>query len=72
MPGEPGAGTEDDKKLGLNITYDGFNIWGWVLCLLVTRRGEKARTTKAASGGSGQALMEEWISTQTPGDLDED
>ncbi|KAL1998981.1 hypothetical protein VTN02DRAFT_5237 [Thermoascus thermophilus] len=63
--------SEDDKKLGLNTTYDGFNIWGWVLCLLVTRKGEKVRTAKAGSEASGQVLMEEWISTQTPGDLDE-
>lgn len=68
----PAQLSEDDKKLGLSTTYDGFNIWGWVLCLLVTRKGEKARTAKAASEASGQVLMEEWISTQTPGDLDED
>lgn len=54
---------DDKKKLGFNTTYDGFNIWGFVLCLLVERKGGPAR--KQAGGmGSAQALMEEWISTQ--------
>jgi len=62
----------DDKKLGMATTYEGFNIWGWVLCLLVTRRGQKARTVRPASGASGQALLEEWMSTQVQQDIDED
>ena len=62
----------DDKKLGIATTYEGFNIWGWVLCLLVTRRGQKARTVKPASSASGQALLEEWMSTQVQQDIDED
>jgi hypothetical protein len=70
LPGEE-DGT-DDKKLGMATTYEGFNIWGWVLCLLVTRRGQKARTVKPASGASGQVLLEEWMSTQVQQDIDED
>ncbi|KAF4217372.1 hypothetical protein CNMCM8980_007932 [Aspergillus fumigatiaffinis] len=62
----------DDKKLGFRTQYEGFNIYGWVLCLLVTRKGDKARTRPAASDTSRQALMEEWISTQAQGNLDED
>lgn len=62
----------DDKKLGMATTNEGFNIWGWVLCLLVTRRGQKARTVRTASGASGQALLEEWMSTQVQQDMDED
>lgn len=61
----------DDKKLRFRTQYEGFNIYGWVLCLLVTRKGDKA-TRPAASDTSRQALMEEWISTQAQGDLDED
>ncbi|GIJ99179.1 hypothetical protein Aspvir_001305 [Aspergillus viridinutans] len=61
----------DDKKLGFRTQYEGFNIYGWVLCLLVTRKGDKARARPAASDTSRQALMEEWISTQAQGDLDE-
>ncbi|PKX98308.1 uncharacterized protein P174DRAFT_456044 [Aspergillus novofumigatus IBT 16806] len=62
----------DDKKLGFRTQYEGFNIYGWVLCLLVTRKGDKARARPAASDTSRQALMEEWISTQAQGNLDED
>lgn len=67
----------DDKKFQLTTSYDGFAIWGWVLCLLVTRKGRKGRTGTAAAGSdgtvtSGQALMEEWIGTQMQPVLDED
>ncbi|KAH1463779.1 hypothetical protein KXV31_007022 [Aspergillus fumigatus] len=62
----------DDKKLGFRTQYEGFNIYGWVLCLLVTRKGNKARARPAAPDASRQALMEEWISTQAQEDLDED
>ena len=57
---EDALGADDKKKLGLKTTYEGFSIWGWVLCLLVARKGgpSKRRTENAA----GQALMEEWIS----------
>jgi hypothetical protein len=57
-------GTEDQKKLSLQTVYEGFSIWGWVLCLLITRKAGKARDGKAAAGLTGSALMEEWISTQ--------
>ncbi|KAL8700612.1 MAG: hypothetical protein Q9201_005354 [Fulgogasparrea decipioides] len=60
-------GPEDDdkKKLALNTSYDGFSIYGRILCLVVKRRG-KAKGEESA-GAAGQAMMEEWIaSTQTP------
>ena len=61
---EVGLDREDDKKkLGFNTTYDGFNIWGFVLCLLVERKGGPGKKS-AAGEGHAQALMEEWISTQ--------
>lgn len=64
----------DDKKLQLTTSYEGFGIWGWVLCLLVTRKGHKSRKGVESSSGaaSGQALMEEWIGTQMQPVLDED
>ncbi|GIC84678.1 uncharacterized protein Aud_000500 [Aspergillus udagawae] len=71
-PPEELSANGDDKKLGFRTQYDGFNIYGWVLCLLVTRKGDKARPRPAASDTSRQALMEEWISTQAQVDLDED
>ncbi|KAF7506342.1 hypothetical protein GJ744_011808 [Endocarpon pusillum] len=57
---EDALGADDKKKLGLKTTYEGFSIWGWVLCLLVARKGgpSKRRTENVA----GQVLMEEWIS----------
>lgn len=65
----------DDKKLQLTTSYEGFSIWGWVLCLLVTRKGRTKAHTGAVAGDaatSGQALMEEWIGTQMQPALDED
>jgi hypothetical protein len=62
----------EDKKFRLTTSYEGFSIWGWILCLLVTRKGTKTIPATSASAGSGQALMEEWIGTQVQADLDED
>lgn len=58
----------EDKKLGFTTTYEGFSIWGWILCLLVAR---KNRSEKRADADSNQALMEEWICTQAPQEYDE-
>ena len=61
-----GSGEDDKKKLGMDTTYDGFSIYGRILCLVVKRRG--AAKGKESSGGAGQAMMEEWItSTQMGG-----
>ena len=65
---EEEAESLDEKKLGFNTTFEGFNIWGWILCLIVGRRD----TAKANTGSeSNQALMEEWICTQAPQNYDE-
>jgi hypothetical protein len=56
---EDPVGDEDKKKLGFKTTYDGFSIWGWVLCLLVTRKGGPSQ--KKSDSNAAQALMEEWI-----------
>jgi hypothetical protein len=53
------VGDEDKKKLGFETTYEGFSIWGWVLCLLVTRKGGPSK--KKTESNAAQALMEEWI-----------
>ena len=58
---EGGGGIDDKKKLGLETVYDGFAIYGRILCLIVKRRGV-ANAAKAAA--SGQATMENWVSTQ--------
>lgn len=56
----------DDKKMPLSTTYDGFSIYGRILCLVVKRRGW-ARG-KASSTGGGQAMMEEWIASTQMGE----
>ncbi|KAF4951931.1 hypothetical protein FGADI_7153 [Fusarium gaditjirri] len=62
-------GDEDKKKLAMDVSYEGFAIYGQVLCLVVKKRANAA----ASSGGGGkarpegQATMENWISsTQVP------
>lgn len=54
---------DDKKKLGLNTSYDGFSIYGRILCLVVKRRG--VRNHAGDSGAqSSQAMLENWVSTQ--------
>ena len=63
-----GSVLEDEKKkLGFKTTYEGFSIWGRVLCLIVERKGGPS---KKAASESGHALMQEWISTQQAQDDD--
>lgn len=65
--GEGGTGAdEDDKKdkKKMRTMYEGFNIYGRILCLVVKRRG--ARTATGAQ--SGQQIMEQFVSTQAAGD----
>lgn len=57
------AGEDDDKKkLFISSSYDGFSIYGRILCLIVKRR----QGTNERSGiNDSQAMMENWIrSTQ--------
>ncbi|OJJ59852.1 hypothetical protein ASPSYDRAFT_88749 [Aspergillus sydowii CBS 593.65] len=68
----PGSPEHEDKKLGFKTNYEGFNIHGWMLCLLVNRKGDKGKVRVEAAEPKRQVLMEEWISTQVQGDLDEE
>lgn len=70
-----GADDNKKKKLAMDISYEGFSIYGRVLCLVVKRRetagafgGARALGAKAAPGtGTGQSMMENFIvSTQVP------
>ncbi|KAK3393831.1 hypothetical protein B0H63DRAFT_29594 [Podospora didyma] len=77
---------DEKKKLAMDISYDGFAIYGRVLCLVVKRRGTVGSRGGAAlttnihqsqtAQPGGQAKMENWIiSTQLPeadGAADED
>ncbi|KAH0597778.1 hypothetical protein MHUMG1_04150 [Metarhizium humberi] len=60
---------DDKKKLTMDVSYEGFAIYGRVLCLVVRRRENK--TPRPRQDGTnkpeGQASMENWItSTQIP------
>ncbi|KAJ5888391.1 hypothetical protein N7495_008432 [Penicillium taxi] len=62
----------DEKKMGFETHYESFNIWGWVLCLIISRKGDKPRATSVGTAALVQPLMEEWISTQVQTGIDED
>lgn len=61
---------DDKKKLLLHMTYDGFSIYGRILCLIVNyKKPETARqgVTKvgpAAVHKNGQQMLEQWASSQ--------
>jgi hypothetical protein len=58
-------GVEDDKKkMTLNTTYDGFSIYGRILCLIVKRKGKKAAPSANGPLFGGSQMMEHWVSTQ--------
>lgn len=61
----------DEKKLGFSTHYESFDICGWVLCLLISHKGDKLQP-KADLPTPKQPLMEEWISTQAQPHLEED
>lgn len=63
---EQDGGEDDKKKLGMDTTYDGFSIYGRILCLVVKRRG--IAKGKEMAGGAGQAMMEEWITSTQMGE----
>jgi len=55
---------DDKKKLGLNTSYDGFSIYGRILCLVVKRRGVRTQAGNSAVPASSQVMLENWVSTQ--------
>ncbi|KAL2015835.1 hypothetical protein VTK56DRAFT_4703 [Thermocarpiscus australiensis] len=67
---------DDKKKMAMHISYEGFAIYGRVLCLVVKRRdgggkggGSAVPSSSKSQPGrpGGQAMMENWItSTQLP------
>ena len=67
--GEP----DQKKKLGLNTSYEGFSIYGRILCLVVKRRGLPNRTGNSSTPASSQRMMEDWVSTQAAAEqIDDD
>lgn len=58
---------DDKKKFALNTNFDGFSIYGRILCLIVTRKGKKEALTSAlhdAQPAGGSQMMENFIATQ--------
>ena len=53
-------GSDEKKKMGLSTAYDGFQIYGRILCLVVKRKDRKGQQL---AGRGGQAMVEEWISS---------
>lgn len=59
---ELGGEPDDKKKLFMFSSYDGFSIYGRILCLIVKHR---QGTNERLGANDGQAMMENWIrSTQ--------
>lgn len=65
MPITSERNEDDKKKMAVKTTYDGFSIHGRILCLVVKRKGIAGR---GQVGGTGQAMMEEWIASTQMGD----
>lgn len=70
---------DDKKKMAMDISYEGFAIYGRVLCLVVRRREPADRRSPAAAVAgagekpTGQAMMENWISsTQVPAGMEDE
>jgi hypothetical protein len=60
---------DDKKKSMMDTTYNGFSIYGRILCLIVTRKGKRdpgRMGTGTVEGGS--QMMEQWVSTQVAGE----
>lgn len=62
---------DEKKKMFLETEYDGFSIYGRILCLVVKRRGV-AKGASSSGGivmgsGQGQAMMEGWIASTQVG-----
>lgn len=62
---------DEKKKMFLETEYDGFSIYGRILCLVVKRRGGAKGASSSASNamgsGQGQAMMEGWIASTQVG-----
>lgn len=57
-------GEDDKKKLAARTSYDGFAIYGRILCLVVKRRGSAAKNGSTTNNATGQQMLETWVSTQ--------
>ena len=74
LPEDDDGAADDKKKLALNTSYDGFSIYGRILCLVVKRKGKRAEQSHPGAPLGGSQMMEQWVSTQAAQEagLDED
>lgn len=66
------VGDDEKKKLGLNTSYEGFSIYGRILCLVVKRRGVRNQAGNNSASASSQQMMENWVSTQAAAEQADD
>lgn len=68
-----GGGGDEKKKMAMETRYDGFAIYGRVLCLVVKPRNPGKGRGRPGFGGGGAAMMEDYIrSTQLPAGVEEE
>lgn len=53
---------DNKKKMAMSTTYEGFAMYGRVLCLVVKRKDQKEKG-KGKERSEGQAMMEDWIAS---------
>lgn len=70
--GDPSMGDDDKKNFGLTTNYDGFSIYGRILCLIVKRKGPRTSTGGAVMARSSQKMLENWVSTQAAAEQEDD
>ena len=68
QPGDPNYRPYKKKKMAIDTSYEGFSIYGQLLCLVVKRRETGAAGSKGkATMTGGRTMVEDWISsTQLP------
>lgn len=67
-----GPDRDDEKKLGVGTWYEGFSIYGRILCLVVKRRGATKAVSAGGAASTSQAMLENWVSTQAVADAPDD
>ncbi|CAI6335720.1 unnamed protein product [Periconia digitata] len=65
-------GDGEKKKLALNTSYEGFSIYGRVLCLVVKRKNRQQQKSTGNRPASSEQMMENWVSTQAAIDHEEE
>jgi len=61
-PREEDEEQDQKKKLAMKTNYEGFGIYGRILCLIIKKKGGKTKSTSLSNGGSD--MLEKWVSTQ--------